>query len=158
MNPPARPHPPPFTSFWVGECPDGHRNSPGRSDAPACSWTPHRGGPASHPRPATRPVGSAASSWSATPSRHWRRTAAEPSPHRGRAARPLLLSSEESSLRRRACYSSLSPPDFGTARPKDSDRYEQPKGCSLDATAAPTPKSYGYLELSLAFTIFAAEA
>ena len=36
-------------------------------------------------------------------------------------------------LRRRPCYSPLSPPDFVAARPKKEDRYDQPKGCSLNA-------------------------
>ena len=44
------------------------------------------------------------------------------------------------SLQCRVCYSPLSPPDFGTAHPKDSDRCGQPKGCPLNATAAPIPK------------------
>lgn len=51
MNPPARPHPPPFTPFWVGECPvfPAHANAPDARDGPACSWSLHRRRPASSP-------------------------------------------------------------------------------------------------------------
>ncbi len=57
---------------------------------------------------------------------------------KGYPKRFFIFSAVVPCLRRRPCYSILSPPDFEPARPKKGDRYEQPKGYSLNAALTTT--------------------